>query len=370
MSNDDGVYFNEPNSVPPESTSLWTEEEEKETHAVFQEVMHHLPDGLKYQLLLEALNSVGPDCLDGLEDARDAIIYSASRRDPSLMKLVVRWTGEGEGGEEEEEEELEEDAGIAAPPYRSGSFPAARTGAVAGSGGSALLSGAKRGHERIVDDTGASTVRIAPKPSNAIPAANVDAWRPSEARVRSSIHAEAASDDACAQGGSATSAAADAEPAPPGSLLDVNRFVSAVLASCGSDGRTAVPLSEADASGVVPSATEHAGLAPYVAGMSAAERDDLAAAQTALRDVHASGVLELGSAVFEGSAAPISGWRYGSAGPNDPAHASPRADGQVIRGASAAVSGMLDDDDDADGRDGEESAGSMSSRGSFSMNAR
>ena len=48
------------------------------TAAVFGELLVHLPDELKHALLIQALETVGPACLEGLEEARDAILLAAT----------------------------------------------------------------------------------------------------------------------------------------------------------------------------------------------------------------------------------------------------------------------------------------------------
>jgi len=82
-----------------------------------------LPGPFKWRLLVKALQLAGPACLDGLEDARDAILFSASVVKPALLRVVTAWVeggdgdseGDGDGDEDSDGEEADEATAAAAP---------------------------------------------------------------------------------------------------------------------------------------------------------------------------------------------------------------------------------------------------------------
>jgi hypothetical protein len=71
----------------------------EESAAAFGRLLQLLPDEYKHLLLLEALETCGPACLVGLEAARDAILLSAVRHEPALLRSVTSFL---EGGDEED----------------------------------------------------------------------------------------------------------------------------------------------------------------------------------------------------------------------------------------------------------------------------
>jgi hypothetical protein len=75
-------------------------------------VIPQLPAGFKHRLLIRALKMAGPACLEGLEEARDAILFSASVTSPGLLNHIMAWveggTRGGGGGEDEGEDEGDE----------------------------------------------------------------------------------------------------------------------------------------------------------------------------------------------------------------------------------------------------------------------
>ena len=71
---DEGNHSNTASSTPAES---------------FTRLLGLLPEETKHLLLLEALETCGPACLVGLENARDAILYAAVRLDPALLRSVT-----------------------------------------------------------------------------------------------------------------------------------------------------------------------------------------------------------------------------------------------------------------------------------------
>ena len=76
--------------------------DELKSQAIFRALLHSLPDALKCSLLVQALETCGPDCLVGLEEARDAILYAAARIEPALLRSVTSFL---------EEADLDESAG-------------------------------------------------------------------------------------------------------------------------------------------------------------------------------------------------------------------------------------------------------------------
>jgi hypothetical protein len=64
-----------------------------------------LDDGAKHALLLEALDVCGPAVLIGLEEARDAILYAATRTEPGLLRSMQALLDPALLGEEEEDED-------------------------------------------------------------------------------------------------------------------------------------------------------------------------------------------------------------------------------------------------------------------------
>ena len=75
----------------PASTSSGSQSEE-----VFARLLNLLPNEVKHLLLLEALETCGPSCLVGLEDARDKILYAAVRLEPALLRSVTSFLDSGE----------------------------------------------------------------------------------------------------------------------------------------------------------------------------------------------------------------------------------------------------------------------------------
>ncbi len=55
----------------------------------FARVLGLLPDDYKHLLLLEALETCGPECLVGLEAARDSILEAAVRMEPALLRSMT-----------------------------------------------------------------------------------------------------------------------------------------------------------------------------------------------------------------------------------------------------------------------------------------
>ena len=88
------------------------EDDGLDAKTMFDKLLVSLPEDLKCMLLMKALEMCGPSCLEGFEAARDAIIFNASRQEPSLLRAIGTWLNEeGFEGEKEEEEEEEDEEG-------------------------------------------------------------------------------------------------------------------------------------------------------------------------------------------------------------------------------------------------------------------
>jgi hypothetical protein len=131
----------------PSDQNNWSEGDEEATFAVFHELLAHLPEKMKFNLLLKSLKSCGPACLEGIEEARDAILYSASRRNPALLKNIVSWVEEGgagaggDGDEEDEEDDEEIEGNDAGDDEDNGAQYAPSSSSSAAANGSAATSG-------------------------------------------------------------------------------------------------------------------------------------------------------------------------------------------------------------------------------------
>lgn len=66
------------------------------SEAAFARLLSLLPDDIKHVLLLEALETCGPSCLKGLEQARDSILHAAVRLEPALLRSVTSYLGHDE----------------------------------------------------------------------------------------------------------------------------------------------------------------------------------------------------------------------------------------------------------------------------------
>ena len=90
--------------------------DESKAQVVFCELLRELPESLKYTLLIQALEACGPDCLVGLEDARDAILYAAARLEPALLRNVTSFLeqNEDDGGDDAD---MAEHTAVGAAPF-------------------------------------------------------------------------------------------------------------------------------------------------------------------------------------------------------------------------------------------------------------
>lgn len=268
-----------------------TDEEEAETFAVFDDLMSHLPDDFKYKLLLDALQRGGPAVLEGIEEARDAIIYAASRRNPALLRNIVQFvesggademTAEGEG-EEEGEAESDDEGGAAA------SSGAGRSGAAAGSSSAAA---ATRATGPVAGMAGFAALGLNTAADPLSSAARLHSALGAAAPASGSLNV--AGSMALGSGGAAAAAAPSASGAPlPGSEADMQRFLAAVLGPSAAGSASAASGSSATAD-AGSGAVDVDGDAMYLQGMSAQEQADILAARAAYAETQA---LLMGGAV-------------------------------------------------------------------------
>lgn len=312
-----------------------TEEEEAETFAVFDDLMSHLPDDFKYKLLLDALQRGGPAVLEGIEEARDAIIYAASRRNPALLRNIVQFVesggadempddGEGNGDENEDSDDDGDAAssiGAAKRSAAAGTAAAPATAPVAGMSGFAALG----------LNTSADQYSSAARLQSALGAS-----------AESSVPYGGARLTAAGTGASAAAAAPAASMAPvPGSEEDMQRFLAAVLGTPAAGSGSSSGMPTAGGAGIDAGAggAAHAADGMYLQGMSAQEQSELIAARAAYAETQA---LLMGGAAPSSSSAAFGG--AGSAGGSAAALPGPRL---------AFESGANDhDDDDDDGNGG------------------
>lgn len=98
-----------------------------EAREVFMSLMSHMTNDFKFAFLCRCLEAVGPAALEGLDSARDAIIFNACLQQPALLRLVTEMGAAQEGSsnaatggvhlhafngddeEEDEEDDEEED---------------------------------------------------------------------------------------------------------------------------------------------------------------------------------------------------------------------------------------------------------------------
>jgi len=317
-----------------ESAEGWTEAQEDETYSVFHDLLQHLPEELKFKLLLEGLQSCGPECLTGIEEARDAIIFAASRQNPSLLRNIVRWMGADDGGDDETEGgddggagQMNGSAGASAGSHLAAGmeededegydeWPAAEKLAEGSSSDRANV-----GKAASIRDTGAGADRAglrrgflnrAPStlsPTGAAPSSISGVKRkapdgPSVARQAAEPRSSAA-----VMGGPGLAASAMPQLAPgtsgplvPGSLQHIQGFVSAVLGETSrSAGAGEAAVGAGDAAGATAApfpgatsqATASASSSAFLAGMSPEEQASVRAARELYSGMQEDGRVEL-----------------------------------------------------------------------------
>jgi hypothetical protein len=317
-----------------ESAEGWTEVQEEETYSVFHDLLQHLPEELKFKLLLEGLQSCGPECLAGIEEARDAIIFAASRQNPSLLRNIVRWMGaddgdddDAEGGEEGGagqmkgsagasagsqlaagmDEDEDEDEGYDEWPVAdksvfaegSGRADVRRAASTLDAGAGADLTGLRRGFLQRAPST------VSPTGAGPSSISGVKRKAPGGPSI---VRHAAERRSAAVTGGPGLAPSAMPQLAPgmpeplvPGSLQHIQGFVSAVLGETSSSkvtGEAAVPAADAAVfttaphSGTINQSTTSASSA-FLAGMSPEEQASVRTARELYSGMQEDGRVEL-----------------------------------------------------------------------------
>jgi hypothetical protein len=318
-----------------EGAEGWTEIQEEETYSVFHDLLQHLPDELKFKLLLEGLQSCGPECLTGIEEARDAIIFAASRQNPALLRNIVRWMGaddagddEIEGGDDDGAGQMSGSAGASAGSHLAAGmeededegydeWPAAEKSAFAEGSGSGRADAGKAASTR---DTGAGAGRtglrrgflnraVAVSPTGAAPSSISGVKRKAPDGPSAARHTAEPRISAAVMGGPGLAASAAMPqlapgmpgPVVPGSLQHIQGFVSAVLGEPSSSamaGEAALRATDAAGSTAAPfpgmiQTTASASSNAFLDGMSPEEQASVRAARELYSGMQEDGRVEL-----------------------------------------------------------------------------